>query len=56
MYKDDLPEPQDALQAKDSNSNSGSHKSEKMTGMGFDPNNYSPIPPVGHTASQQGVA
>ena len=24
-----------------------------MTGMGFDPNNYSPIPPVGSAASQQ---
>ena len=24
-----------------------------MTGMGFDPNNYSPIPPVGNAASQQ---
>ena len=27
-----------------------------MTGMGFDPNNYSPIPPVGNTALQQGAA
>ena len=26
-----------------------------MTGMGFDENNYSPIPPVGKTASQQGA-
>ena len=24
-----------------------------MTGMGFDPNNYSPIPPVGNASSQQ---
>ena len=24
-----------------------------MTGMGFDPNNYSPIPPVGNAALQQ---
>ena len=55
-YEDDLPEPQDALQAHDSDSNSGSHNSEEMTGMGFDPNNYSPIPPVGNAASQQGAA
>ena len=47
-YEDDLPEPQDALQAQDSNSNLGSHNSEEMTGMGFDPNNYRPIPPVGN--------
>ena len=55
-YEDDLPEPQDTLQAKDSNSNLGSHNSEEMTGMGFDPNNYSPIPPVGNAALQQGAA
>ena len=55
-YEDDLPEHQDALQAQDSNSNLGSHNSEEMTGKGFDPNNYSPIPPVGNVASQQGAA
>ena len=27
-----------------------------MTGMGFDPNNYSPIPPVGNAASQHAAA
>ena len=54
--EDNLPEPQDALQAYDSNSNSGSHSTEEMTGMGFDPNNYSPIPPVGNAALQQGAA
>ena len=53
-YEDDLPEPQDALQAKDSDSNLGFHNSEELTGMGFDPNNYSPIPPVGN--AQQGAA
>ena len=37
-YEDDLSEPQDALQGQDSDSNSGSHNSEEMTGMGFDPN------------------
>ena len=55
-YEDDLPEPQDALQVQDSDSNLGSHNSEEMTGMGFDENNYSPIPPVGNAASQQGTA
>ena len=55
-YEDDLPEPQDALQGHDSDSNSGSHNSEETTGMGFDENNYSPIPPVGNAASQQGAA
>ena len=55
-YEDDLPEPQDALQGKDSDSNSGSHNSEETTGMGFDENNYSPIPHVGNAASQQGAA
>ena len=27
-----------------------------MTGMDFDPNDYSPIPPVGNAAIQQGAA
>ena len=39
----------------DSNSNLGSQNSEELTGTGFDENNYSPIPPVGKTASQQGA-
>ena len=55
-YEDDLPEPQDTLQGHDSDSNSGSHNLEELTGMGFDENNYSPIPPVGNAASQQGAA
>ena len=29
---------------------------EDMTGMGFDPNNYSPIPPVGNAPPKQGAA
>ena len=29
---------------------------EELTGMGFDENNYSPIPPVGNATSQQGAA
>ena len=53
--KDDLPELQDTLQAHDSDSNLGSHGMEEMTGMHFDPNNYSPIPPVGNAASQHGA-
>ena len=28
---------------------------EELTGAGFDENNFSPIPPVGKTASQQGA-
>ena len=54
--EDDLPEPQDVLQTHDSNSNLGSHSTKDMTGMGFDPNNYSPIPPVWNAALQQGAA
>ena len=55
-YEDDLPEPLDALRVHDSDSNLGSHNLEELTGMGFDENNYSPIPPVGNAASQQGAA
>ena len=55
-YEDDLPEPQDALQGCDSYSNSRSHNLEELTGMAFDENNYSPIPPIGNAASQQGAA
>ena len=55
-YKDDLPELQNAPQGQDSDSNLGSHNSEETTGMGFDENNYSPIPPVGNAASQQEAA
>ena len=51
--EDDLPEPQHAPQTQDSDSNLGLLSIEDMTGMGFDPNNYSPIPPVGNAASQQ---
>ena len=53
---EDLLEPQDALQGCDSNSNLRSHNLEELTGMGFDENNYSPIPPVGNAVSQQGAA
>ena len=54
-YKEDLLEPQDTFQGCNSDSNSGSQNLEELTGMGFDENNYSPIPPVGKTASQQGA-
>ena len=52
--EDGLPDPQDALQAHNSDSNLGSHSMEDMTGMGIAPNNYSLIPPVGNAALQQG--
>ena len=51
--EDDLPEQQHAPQTQDLDSNSGSLSSEDMTGMVFDPNNYSPILPVANAASQQ---
>ena len=54
--EDDLPEPQDAPQTHDSDSNVESQSTDDMTGMGFDPNNFSPIPPVGNAAIQQGAA
>ena len=54
--EDDLPEPQDVPQTHDSDSNSESQSTDDMTGMGFDPNNFSPIPPVGNVAIQQGAA
>ena len=49
--EDDLPEQQHAPQTQDLDSNSGSLSIKDMTGMGFDPNNYSPIPHVGIAAS-----
>ena len=54
--EDDLPEQQHTPQIQDSDSNSGSLSSKHTTGMGFDPNNYSPIPPVGNAALQQSGA
>ena len=54
-YEEDLLEPQDVFQGCDSNSNSGSQNLEELTGVGFDENNYSPIPLVGKIASQQGA-
>ena len=51
--EDDLPEPQLVPQIQDLDSNLGSPSIEDMTGMSFDSNNYSPIPPVGNAASQK---
>ena len=55
-YENNLLEPQDALQGHDSDSNLRSQNLEDLTGMGFDVNNYIPIPLVGKATSQQGVA
>ena len=54
-YEEDVFEPQDVLQGCDSDSNLRSQNLEELTGMGFDENNYSPIPPVGKASSQQGA-
>ena len=54
-YEEDVFEPQGALQRCDSDSNSRTQNLEDLTGMGFDENNYSPIPPVSKVASQQGA-
>ena len=50
-YEENLFEHQDAFQGHNSNSNS--QNLEESTGVGFDENNFSPIPPVDKTASQQ---
>ena len=54
--EDDLPEPQDMPQTHNLDTNSESWSTDDMTGMGFDPNNFSPIPPVGNATIQQGAA
>ena len=54
-YEEDAFESQDVLQGHDSDSNLRSQNLEELTGMDFDENNYSPIPPVGKAASQQGA-
>ena len=54
-YEEDVFEPQGALQRCDSDSNSRTQNMEELIGMGFDENNYSPIPPVSKVASQQGT-
>ena len=52
-YKEDIFEPQGALQRGDLDSNSRTQNVEELIGMGFNENNYSPIPPVSKVASQQ---
>ena len=54
-YKEDVFEPHGALQRCYSDSNSKTQNMEELTGMGFDENNYSPIPPVSKVTSQQGT-
>ena len=50
--EEDIFESQDALQRRYSNSNPRAQNMEEYKGMGFDENNYSPIPPVGGVASR----
>ena len=54
-YEEDIFEPHGALQRRYSDSNSRTQNMEELTGMGFDENNYSPIPPVSKVTSQQGT-
>ena len=54
-YEEDVFEPQDALQRHYSDSNPRAQNMEEYEGMGFDENNYSPIPPVSRVTSQQGT-
>ena len=53
-YKEDVFEPHGALQRCYSDSNARAQNMEEYEGMGFDENNYSPIPPVNQVTSQQG--
>ena len=50
-YEENLFEHQDTFQGCDSDSNP--QNLEESTGVGFDENNFSPIPPADKTASQQ---
>ena len=54
-YEEDIFEPQGAHQRCDSDSNSRTQNMEELTGMSFNENSYSPIPPVRKVASQQGT-
>ena len=54
-YEEDIFEPQDTLQRHYSDSNPRAQNMEEYEGMGFDENNYSPIPPVSRVTSQQGT-
>ena len=52
-YEEDIFEPQGTLQRCYSDPNSRTQNMEEFTGMGFDENNYSQIPPVSKVTSQQ---
>ena len=54
-YKEDIFELHSALQRSYSDSNSRAQNMEESKGMGFNENNYSPIPPVSQVRSQQGT-
>ena len=54
-YEEDVFEPHGALQRHYSDSNSRAQNMEESEGMGFNENNYSPIPPVSQITSQQGT-
>ena len=53
-YEEDIFEPHGALQRHYSDANSRAQNMEEY-GMGFNKNNYSPIPPVSQLTSQQGT-
>ena len=54
-YEEDVFESQDAPQRCYSNPNPRTQNMEEYGGMGFDENNYSPIPPVSRVTLQQGT-
>ena len=54
-YEEDVFESQDTPQRHYSNPNPRAQNMEEYGGMGFDENNYSPIPPVSRVTSQQGT-
>ena len=53
--EEDIFEPHGALQRHYSDSNSRAQNMEESAGMGFNENNYSPMPPVSQVTSQQGT-
>ena len=54
-YEEDIFECHGALQRRYSDLNSRAQNMEESEGMGFNENNYSPIPPVSQITSQQGT-
>ena len=55
-YEEDIFESQDAPQRHYSDPNPRAQNMEEYEGMGFDENNYSPIPPVSGVTSQHGTS